>query len=116
MNVWIIVGIVIGVFLLLTLVCRIWANGGKNHYYPNLDGKIVVITGSNTGIGYETAVEMVKLKPKMLIFACRDQTRSMNAIEKLRVSTGLGADNVGFMPLDLDDLVSVKKFADDFNS
>ena len=116
MNVWIVVGIVIGVLLLLTLICRIWANGGKNHYHPSLDGKIVVITGANTGIGYDTAVEMVKLNPKMIVFATRDQTRSLNAIEKLRVATGLGADNVEWIQCDLDDLESVKKFADEFNS
>jgi NAD(P)-dependent dehydrogenase (short-subunit alcohol dehydrogenase family) len=52
----------------------------------------------------------------VIIFACRDQTRAQNAIDKLKVATGLGADNVEFMPLDLDDLVSVKKFADDFNA
>lgn len=108
--------IVVVVLVLITIVCNIWASGGKNKYFPSLEGKIIVITGANTGLGYETAVEMVKLKPKMIVFACRDQTRALNAIDKLKVATGLGSDNVEFMPLDLDDLVSVKKFADDFNA
>jgi hypothetical protein len=36
-------------------------NGGVNQFRPNMKDKIVIITGSNTGIGYETALEMAKL-------------------------------------------------------
>ena len=46
-------------------------NGGKNIYSPDLAGKIVVITGANTGVGFETAKFMANLHPKKIVFACR---------------------------------------------
>jgi FlaA1/EpsC-like NDP-sugar epimerase len=48
-------------------------NGGKNVHSPNLQGQIVVITGANTGIGFETAKFMANLKPKKIVFACRSE-------------------------------------------
>lgn len=37
----------------------------------NIEGKVVVITGANTGIGKVTALELAKKKAKV-IMACRD--------------------------------------------
>ena len=40
-----------------------YMNGGVNESKPDLEGKIIIITGSNTGLGYESALFMSKLKP-----------------------------------------------------
>ena len=62
---------------------------------------------SNTGLGYQIAKELAKLKPKVIIMACRDQTRALNAIESIRVDVETKTDNLVFMALDLNDLASV---------
>ena len=31
---------------------KMYINGGTNNWEANLEGKVVVITGANTGIGY----------------------------------------------------------------
>ena len=103
--------ICLGVFVLLLIVCKIYFNGGSNKYAPSLDGKVIVITGANTGIGYVAALEMAKLKPKAIVFGCRDEHRANSAIDKIRIETGLG-DQIEFIPLDLNDLKSVKNFAE----
>ena len=56
-------------------------NGGKNIHYTDLTGKIVVITGANTGLGFIAAKEMTKLNPKKIIFACRSEQRANDAIK-----------------------------------
>ena len=47
-------GIVAGALVTLALLKR-YFNGGRNMHYPDLTGKIVVITGANTGLGYISA-------------------------------------------------------------
>lgn len=56
---------------------------------------------------------MSKLNPKVIIFACRSQQRGQDAIDKIKASTK--CENLKFMPLDLNDLESVRSFADSFN-
>ena len=85
-------------------------NGGKNYHYPDLSGKIIVITGANTGIGFISAQEMAKLNPAKIIMACRSKARGEEAIKLI------GAKNMEFMELDLNDLNSVKAFANAFNA
>jgi len=33
-------------------IIKRYLNGPTNQYHPNLDGKIIIITGANTGIGF----------------------------------------------------------------
>ena len=80
-------------------------------------GKIAVITGSNTGIGYVTAREMAR-KGATVIVAARSKEKGEDAVQRIKAEIGNtpGASLVEFMQLDLSSLAQVKLFADDFNS
>ena len=94
-------------------VGKYWINGTSNTHAPSLEGQIIVVTGSNAGLGYINVEEMAKLGPQMIVLACRDPTRGNAAVEKLKAEHGL--ENIMFMQLDLNDLASVKAFCDEFN-
>ena len=79
----------------------------------DLKESIVIITGANTGIGKESAIELSKLGAH-IVMACRDKNRAETAIEEIKSVTGL--DSYEFMELDLMDLQSVKNFTIKFLS
>ena len=57
-----------GVVIFIALL-KCYFNGGTNKHWPNLEGKTIIITGGNTGLGFISAVEMSKLKPEKIIMA-----------------------------------------------
>lgn len=77
---------------------------------PDLTGKVAIVTGGNTGIGFET-VKQLLLKNSKVYLAARDETKAMDAIAKLKDETGHDAI---FLKMDLADLDSVKAAANEF--
>lgn len=75
---------------------------------PDLSGKTIVITGANSGIGFETA-RICAEHGAHTILACRDEDRGLKAIEKIRARNVLGKTKN--MPLDLSSLSSIRAFA-----
>lgn len=76
-----------------------------------MTGKVVVITGANSGIGKATAVDLATRGAKVYL-ACRDRTRG-EAAQRDVISVS-GNKNVLFRPLDLCSLESVREFAKNF--
>ena len=74
-----------------------------------LKGKTVIVTGANSGIGFETAIEIAKRQAN-LILACRDIYRGTDAVKKI-IDLSFNR-NVKFRQLDLASLSSIRKFAD----
>jgi NAD(P)-dependent dehydrogenase (short-subunit alcohol dehydrogenase family) len=73
-----------------------------------MQGKVVVITGSNDGIGKETAVG-VAAQGATTVLACRNQNKADAAAVEVRQRTG--NDDVEVVALDLADLASVRAAA-----
>lgn len=79
---------------------------------PNLlTGRVVIVTGANTGLGLETAIQLGKLDPSLIILACRNTDKGVRAREKVINSTGLTEGRVWMWELDLASLASVNGFA-----
>ncbi|KAL7393868.1 hypothetical protein ABVT39_017177 [Epinephelus coioides] len=104
-------GALLGLTLICVAVLRRWIAGGVCRSTVRLDGKTVLITGANTGIGKETSRDMAR-RGARVVMACRDLTRAERAAEEIRQSTGNG--NVVIRHLDLASLYSVRQFAKDF--
>lgn len=92
------------------LAVRRWMGGRACHSKVRLDGQTVLITGANTGIGKETALDMAK-RGARVILACRDMTRAHIAADFIRQQSGNG--NVLVKKLDLASLQSVRELAKD---
>ena len=79
---------------------------------PDLSGKVMIVTGANTGTGYETVKALLPKNAKVYL-ACRSAEKAQEAIAKLKEETGKEGF---FLQLDLGDLKAVKKAVEDFQS
>lgn len=74
-------------------------------------GKVVIVTGANRGIGFETAKVLAE-KNATVILAVRDLHKGRIAKEK--ILSNFPTAKVDVMYLDLNDLTTVYTFADEF--
>lgn len=77
----------------------------------DVSGRVCIVTGANTGVGYVTALELAR-RGAHTFLACRSQEKTLPAIEEIRRKAG--HDKVEFLPLDLASLTSVRKCAGAF--
>lgn len=80
---------------------------------PDLKGKIAIVTGSNTGLGRETA-KVLAGKNAEVILAVRNIKKGEDAIRDIK--SEYPNSNVNVMELDLSSLKSIKDFSTKFNS
>ncbi|KAF7283268.1 hypothetical protein GWI33_001092 [Rhynchophorus ferrugineus] len=78
-----------------------------------LSGKTVIVTGANTGIGYETALDLAKRGAKVIL-ACRNEEKAKAAVRNIIEETY--NNNVSYRILDLGSLGSVRRFAEEINT
>lgn len=84
------------------------------NYYEKptrIDGKVVIITGCNTGIGWETALDLAR-RGGRIYMACRNYEKCEKA--RLEIIKETGNENVFNCVLDLQSLDSVRLFVENF--
>jgi NAD(P)-dependent dehydrogenase (short-subunit alcohol dehydrogenase family) len=78
---------------------------------PSQRGRVAVITGANSGIGYHTALQLAK-KDAVVVLACRDMRKAEEA--KSKILDAYPNANVKPMQADMASLTGIKLFAKHF--
>lgn len=73
----------------------------------DLTGKVAIVTGANSGIGFETARALAH-HGCLVVFACRNQEKAEVAMGRIRKERSQA--KLEFMQMDLGSLASVKQF------
>lgn len=74
--------------------------------------KTVIITGANSGLGFETAKKIAANLEFRVILACRNQEKAEQAAEQIMEEAG--SPNIVCMSLDTASLKSVRRFEQDY--
>jgi len=80
---------------------------------PDMSGKIVIVTGGNSGLGLETVRQLAK-KGATVIMAARSEEKAKTAIAELNAT--IPNAQISLMLLDLASLESIKKFVETFRA
>ena len=80
---------------------------------PDLTGKVILVTGGNSGIGWE-ASRMFAARGAHLVLACRSESKARDAIAQLRKRVKNASAE--FLALDLASLASVERCAQNFTN
>ena len=75
-----------------------------------LNGKVVIVTGGNVGLGAEAAMDFAK-RGATVILACRSWENTKDTLQRIRTKSG--NNDVHYLHLDLGSLKSVRQFAED---
>jgi NAD(P)-dependent dehydrogenase (short-subunit alcohol dehydrogenase family) len=80
---------------------------------PDLTGKVIIVTGANSGIGYEAAKAFAR-KRAQVVLACRNQEKADAALRQIKSEVPNAQAEI--MLLDLASLESIRTFADTFKA
>ena len=77
----------------------------------NLKGKIAIVTGANSGIGFQAA-KLLAQKNVKVIFACRNEFWGKYSVNKVKLDSG--NTDLHYEYIDLADISSIHKFVEKF--
>lgn len=80
---------------------------------PDLNGKVALVTGGNSGIGYWTCLHLARMGAHV-VMACRSMPRAQSAVAELKAAVPDGRFEI--LQMDLNDLASVRTAADSFRT
>jgi NAD(P)-dependent dehydrogenase (short-subunit alcohol dehydrogenase family) len=78
---------------------------------PSQAGKLAIVTGANSGIGYHTALELARAGATVVL-ACRNLQKAEDA--KAKILAAVPQAKLEIAKLDMADLNSIKAFAESF--
>ena len=76
---------------------------------PDLTGKVIIVTGGNSGLGYESVKAFAKKGAEVIL-----ASRSVDKGEAAKKAMGQVKGNISVLPLDLMDFSSIKSFTEKF--
>lgn len=80
---------------------------------PDLTGKVIIVTGANSGLGYDATKEFAR-KGAQTIMASRDMNKAQIALDQIQAEIPKAKAEI--MHLDLASLACVHRFADEFKA
>ena len=83
---------------------------------PTLSGKVIVITGANGGLGYETLIHLASHSPAKIYLCARSKEKYDHAMQGITAAVPDAAQFVKYLELDLASLASVQKAAATFTA
>ncbi|OTB01588.1 hypothetical protein M426DRAFT_14339 [Hypoxylon sp. CI-4A] len=80
---------------------------------PDLTNKVIIVTGSNTGVGKQIAQILYSKNAKVYMMA-RSEEKTRKAIEDIKTAVPESTGSMSYIHLDLADLPSIKLSAEEF--
>jgi len=90
-----------------------WQYSYADLYGIDLAGQTALVTGANSGVGYETALSLGRLGASVTL-ACRNQIKCEKAAGDIRVDARYGGGDISTMIVDTSSLKSVQTFSQQY--
>ncbi|KAJ5640764.1 Nascent polypeptide-associated complex subunit beta [Penicillium herquei] len=82
---------------------------------PSLEGKVILLTGGNAGIGKETVRQLAKHQPARIYLAARTESKALATIESIQSELASPVD-IRYLSLDLCSFKSIRAAAAKFQA
>jgi len=102
------------IIVVVTCYLRIRSEGKWRVPFVSLQGKYIIVTGSNSGIGKATVTILARMNPEKIIMACRSKEKAVQAKTEIEKETGY--KGIEIMILDLCSFDSIRNFAKEYQT
>ena len=79
---------------------------------PDLSGKVIIVTGGNSGLGKESILRLAKGTPREIFMGARNRLKAKEAIAEIK--SAVPGAKISFLEIDLSSFASIKRAADIF--